>query len=295
MGEEQALIQLQKTPLDDFAHTKLMKLFHAYAMIGGMPEVVAQYVKQKDLVLLQPIYESLLISYIDDVEKYARNASLTQIIRHSIRASFSEAATRIKFQNFGKSNYASREVGEALRTLEKAMLISLVYPTVNTVQPIIPDLRKSPRLHVLDTGMMNHFTGVIRELATSVDLQAVYKGKMIEHLVGQELLASRFNVLNQLSFWVREKKESIAEVDYLVNVDGNLIPIEVKSGATGTLKSLHLFMEQAPHRWAVRLYGGIIKMDEINASHGKKFTLLNLPYYLAGQIESYCRWMILSN
>jgi uncharacterized protein len=291
MGEEPALKQFLKIPMDEFAHSKLMALFHTYALIGGMPEVVANYIAHRDLILLQPIYESLLVSYLDDVEKYARNVSLTQVIRHAIKSSFSEAGTRIKFQNFGKSNYSSREMGEALRTLEKAMLLHLVYPTVNTIQPIEPDLRKSPRLHVLDTGMMNHFAGIQKELTIALDLQVVYKGKMIEHLVGQEILASHFNVLHQLSFWVREKKESIAEVDYLINVDGNLVPIEVKSGATGTLKSLHSFMEQAPHELAVRFYAGPIKRDELKTVNGKKFTLLNLPFYLAGQVEAYVRWM----
>lgn len=81
MGEEGALTQLLKVPMDDYAHTRLMTLFHAYAVIGGMPEVISNYVQQRDLSLLVPLYESLLVSYIDDVEKYARNVSLTQIIR----------------------------------------------------------------------------------------------------------------------------------------------------------------------------------------------------------------------
>jgi uncharacterized protein len=291
MGEEPALKQFFKIPMDEFAHSKLITLFHTYAMIGGMPEVVANYIAHRDLILLQPIYESLLVSYLDDVEKYARNVSLTQVMRHAIKSSFSEAGLRIKFQNFGKSNYSSREMGEALRTLEKAMLLHLVYPTVNTIQPIAPDFRKSPRMQVLDTGMMNHFAGIQKELTLALDLQVVYKGKMIEHLVGQEILASHFNVLHQLSFWVREKKDSVAEVDYLINVDGNLVPIEVKSGATGTLKSLHSFMELAPHDLAVRFYGGPIKWDDLKTANGKKFTLLNLPFYLAGHVEAYVRWM----
>ncbi len=292
MGEVATLSQFQKVPMDDFAHARLMKLFHAYAVIGGMPEVVAHYVHHRDLTSLRPLYESLLVSYIDDVEKYARNSTLTQIIRHTIKASFGEAGARIKFQNFGKSNYGSREVGEALRTIEKAMLLHLVYPTVNTLLPIVPDLRKSPRLHVLDTGLMNHFAGIQKELTTSIDLQAVYQGKMVEHLVGQELLSSHYNVLHQLAFWVRQKKDATAEVDYVVPVEGNLIPVEVKSGSTGTLKSLHFFMEQAPHRWAVRLYGGSLKLDEVETPERKKFTLLSLPYYLAAQTESYILWMM---
>jgi predicted AAA+ superfamily ATPase len=292
LGEQQALQQLNKIPTDEFAYMKLWNLFHRYAIIGGMPEVVSHYIRFNDLTLLKPIYESLLVSYINDVEKYARNATLTQVIRHTIKASFAEAGKRIAFQHFGNSNYGSREEGEALRTLEKAMLVHLVYPTVHPQLPILPDYKKSPRLHVIDTGLMNHFVGLQRDMITTRNLQEVYQGRMIEHLVGQELLANHFNVLFNLSFWVRQKKDASAEVDYVMDVEGNLIPIEVKSGAVGKLRSLHLYMERAPHAFAVRLYGGDLTMDRVHTPSGKPFYLLSLPYFLASQTENYVRWMM---
>jgi uncharacterized protein len=292
LGEHASLQQVNKIPMDEFAYSKLQSLFHRYAVIGGMPEIVEHYAQQGDLTLLKPIYESLLVSYIDDVEKYSRNATLTQVMRHTIKASFGEAARRIVFQNFGNSNYGSREEGEALRTLEKAMLLHLVYPTVYPTLPILPDLKKSPRLHVLDTGLMNHFTGIQREFFSTNDLHEVYHGRMIEHLVGQELLATHFNVLFNLSFWVRQKKDASAEVDYVLDVDGYLIPIEVKAGAIGKLRSLHLFMETAPHTFAVRLYGGELKLDKVKTQSGKQFSLLSLPYFLAAKTEHYVRWMM---
>lgn len=292
LNEHAALEQIKKMPFQDFAQPKLMDLFHRYALIGGMPEVIDLYAQQKDITLLLPIYESLLIAYTEDVEKYARNATLTQVMRHIIKASFAEAGKRIVFQNFGNSNYGSREVGEALRTLEKTLLLHLVYPTVYPTLPVTPDLKKSPRLHVLDTGLMNHFVGIQKDLITTNDLNEVYQGKMIEHLVGQELLAAHFNLLFNLAFWVRQKKDASAEIDYAIEVDGLLIPIEVKSGAIGKLRSLHSFMEIAPHAFAVRLYGGRLKLDTVQTPGGKSFTLLSLPYFLAGETEAYVRWMM---
>jgi len=96
----------------------------------------------------------------------------------------------------------------------------------------------------------------------------------------------------QIVFWVREKNGSTAKVDFVILYNGMIIPIEVKSGATGTLKSLHAFMDAAGHDIAVRVYGGPLKLDSITTANGKKYTLLNLPFYLTCRIESYLDWMI---
>ena len=233
----------------------------------------------------------LIVSYLDDVEKYGRNNNLVQVIRHVIRAVYPEAGSRIKFQGFGNSNYGSREVGEAMRTLEKTMILHLIYPVTQTSIPILPDKKKSPRLQVLDTGMMNHFAGLQKEIIATTDLDAVYQGKVVEHIVGQELLASRFNVLNELHFWVRDKKDADSEVDFVIAYGGKIIPIEVKSGMAGRLRSLHSFMNSVTHVYAVRLYGGPVMIDRVVTLLGKEYNLLNLPYYLAGKVEEYLDWM----
>jgi len=290
MGETAAFEQLQNLPLPAFAHSKLLKLFHTYALIGGMPEIVNHYATNKDLTALPPIYDSLIASYMDDVEKYASNSTQVMHIRHVIRTSFAQAGKRIKFAGFGNSEYRSREMGEALRTLEKALLIHLMYPNTAAILSLFQDIKKSPRLQLLDTGMLNYFIGIQKEILGTDDLNKVYQGTMIEHLVGQELLSVQYNALSQLHFWARDKKESSAEVDYIFPNDGKLIPVEVKSGATGTLKSLHLFMDMAPHTLAVRFYAGELKITDAETTTGKKYHLLNLPYYLTTQLTAYLSW-----
>jgi predicted AAA+ superfamily ATPase len=287
LGETQALEQYNNVPIATFAHEKMLKLFHTYTLIGGMPEVVKKYVEYRDLTSLKSVYESLLLSYIDDVEKYAKSASQTQIMRHAIRSCFSEAGNRIKFHGFGASSYASREMGESLRTLEKARLIYLIYPTTQTVLPYLPDVKKSPRLQLLDTGLVNYFAGVQKEVFNSNDLTDVYQGKIVEHIVGQEILANNTNLLSTLLFWVREKTDSSAEVDFLFVKDGVAIPVEVKSGKVGKLKSLHQYVEMSEVKLAIRLYSGQFQIDQLKTATGRPFTLLNLPYYLAGNIEKY--------
>ncbi|MFN4915290.1 MAG: ATP-binding protein [Sphingomonadales bacterium] len=290
MGEKAALEQLLTLPCRDFAHEKLLKLYHLYAIIGGMPEVVNTYIKTKDLLSLNPIFDSLIASYMDDVEKYAKNDAQVLHLRHIIRASFAEAGKRIHFAGFGNSAYRSREMGECFRILEKVLLLKLLYPNTSATLPFQPDLKKSPRLQILDTGMLNHFAGIQKDILGTHDLSSIYKGTVIEHLTGQELLANQYNVLSELFFWVKEKKTSTAEVDFVIPYEGKVIPIEVKSGNTGTLKSMHQFMEVAPHNMAIRFYAGPVSISEVTTPENKHFYLLNLPYYLVSQIKSYLAW-----
>ena len=97
--------------------------------------------------------------------------------------------------------------------------------------------------------------------------------------------------MSALHFWMREKKTSVAEVDYLFPYEGKLIPIEVKSGSEGKLRSLHLFMDSTPHTIAVRFYAGEVSITKASTPQGKQFNLLNLPYYAVSQIEKYLVWV----
>ncbi|WP_293297104.1 AAA family ATPase [Pedobacter sp. UBA4863] len=291
LGEHSALEQLKNIPLNEFAHDKIMRLFHTYALVGGMPEIVSHYAEKRDLTSLATLYDGLLATYMDDIEKYAKGNEV-HVLRHAIRTGFFEAGKRIKFQGFGNSNYGSKEMGEALRTLEKTMLFSLLYPLISAQLPALPDFKKSPRLQALDTGLMNYILQIQKEIIGTEDLQKVYQGTMIEHLVGQELLAHQYKALSSLYFWVREKNTSQAEVDYVVPFDGKLIPIEVKSGKEGKLRSLHQFMNLAPHNKAVRLYAGKLEVTTVTTIEGKTYQLLNLPYFLVSQLEKYLAWFV---
>lgn len=295
MGEKAALTQLEKVPVAKFAHTKLLQLFHTYTLIGGMPEIVNNYCQNKDLTVLSPIYDSLIASYLDDVEKYASSDSQIQHIRHAISFSFPNAGKRIKFEGFGKSAYRSRDMSEALRILEKALLLQLIFPCTSATLPLMPDVKKSPRLQILDTGLINYSVGIQKEILGTADLLSVYQGTIIEHMIGQELLSIQNLALSALQFWVREKKTSNAEVDYIFPFEGKLIPVEVKSGKEGTLKSLHLYMEEAPHMFAVRFYSGELCVTNAQTPLGKTYKLLNLPYYLGTQLEKNLNWFINSN
>jgi len=87
-------------------------------------------------------------------------------------------------------------------------------------------------------------------------------------------------------FWVSEKKDSSCELDYLEVINGDIMPIEVKSGPTGHLKSLHTFMNSFKGDIAIRLYAGELRHDTVKTPKEKVFQLINIPYYLAGNIEN---------
>ncbi len=111
-------------------------------------------------------------------------------------------------------------------------------------------------------------------------------------MVAQELLASDAVVCRKPIFWVREKKQSKTEVDFLVPFDRFAVPLEVKSGTSGSLRSLHQFMIVCPHHYAVRFYSGPLEIMSVFTSQGKPFHLLNLLYLLAGKWREYLEWFL---
>ena len=281
---------LQTLPIPEFAHPTLLNLFHQYAIVGGLPEVLSDYIESKDFTRLIPVYESLVQSYKDDIKKYAHNKTEERILRHIIDTAPFEADNRIKFQNFGSSNYRSREVGEAMRTLELTGLIQLMYPTTMVQIPALPDKKKSPRLQLLDTGLMNYQAGYQKNLIGIKDLHDIYKGRVIQHLVVQQFISTHNAPSFKPLFWVREKRNAQAEIDLVCPFQSLLIPIEVKAGKVGKLRSLHQFMETSGHHYAVRFYAGGFSVGKVKTPKGKAFYLLNLPYYLSTRLNEYLEW-----
>ena len=93
-------------------------------------------------------------------------------------------------------------------------------------------------------------------------------------------------------FWVREEKQSNAEVDMIFQFGKYIIPIEVKSGKQGSLRSLHQFVERTNHPYAVRFYQGEFSIEETITPNGKSYLLMNLPYYLGTRIHDYAAYLI---
>jgi predicted AAA+ superfamily ATPase len=213
-------------------------------------------------------------------------------MKHIVNTAASFVDQRIKFQNFGHSNYKSREVSKAFNNLDAAKVIQVIYPCTNVEPPILPDYKKSPRLQFLDTGILNFDLNIQADLLLMKDLSEAYKGAIIPHIINQEVLSLNTTDYKKTYFWVRDKTQSSAEVDLLIAHGKFLIPIEIKSGKTGSLKSLHQFVNQAPHQFAVRMYGGKFNIEETVTPEGKPYLLMNLPYYLGTYLKQYINYFI---
>lgn len=291
LGHTSALAALKQIPVASYAHDTLMDLFHTYAAIGGMPEIISQYIQENSVANLSSTYESLWQAYKDDVVKYARSPAERKVLQHLIFTAPQEK-DRIVFEGFGHSNYKSREVGEAMRSLDMARIVQLIYPSTTTKPPIETDFKKRPRLQFLDTGLLNHALQIQVEMIGIENLNVLYKGRIVQHLLTQELMAQHHLPSYKPHFWVREKINSQAEVDLLYQYQQFIIPIEVKSGATGTLRSLFQFMDACDHSFAIRILGNQYSIDQLQTSNGKQFLLMNLPYYLGTKIPEYAAYLV---
>lgn len=285
MGDDFDIPYIQNVDVLDVIHPRLQQWFREYVLCGGMPAAVVQYAQNRDILSVKSTYESLLTSYRDDVEKYTSSQTLTRVVRAILTHGWKSASEIISFEGFAGTPYRSREMSEAFQTISKAMLLELVYPSSEERLPIMPNLRKHPKLLWLDTGLVNYVSGIQRDVFSVEDIQDVWRGRIAEHIVGQELLCLDNRVSATRAYWHSNRIGSEAEVDFVHPYQGLLVPIEVKSGHNAKLKSLHIFMESAPHNIAVRVWSQPYSIDEVSTPSGKPFKLINIPFYYVGQIE----------
>ena len=163
IGEGRFVDWILEARLPEAFHQQLMLLFNSYALIGGMPEIVARYAANRDVVSLSDTYNQLLNAYKNDVEKYAETNTQAAVIRYILEEGWGYAGQAVTLGGFAQSAYKARETGEAFRTLEKALLLELVYPTTHTIMPATTDLKRAPKLIWLDTGLVNYAAEIQKE------------------------------------------------------------------------------------------------------------------------------------
>jgi len=292
-GNEMLIELINQVPYNNDLLEALFDAFHQYTTIGGMPNIVDTYLRNgEDLSSLTSLYSALVQSYTDDVVKYATNSTLELVIKHIINAAPYAVDDRINLNKFGNSSFRTREVKEAMLSLQNARVLSLVYPTTHTKPPIVPEFKKRPRLHYLDIGLVNYQLNLQSEIIVLDNLHQLSKGKIVQQVINQELKSLQIYPGYQPSFWVRDEAGTSSEVDIVYHYQQMLIPIEIKSGASGRLRSLHEFMDRCSHNFAVRLYNGPVEISQLKSRKDKTYHLLNLPYCLACKIESYLDWFI---
>ena len=284
---------LRNIAVPEIMHDEMVSAFNTYALVGGMPEAVSEYVENQDVERLSPIFSSLLKGYNEDAEKFAKNSEQVRILRHILGTAWLSAAETITFSGFGNSSYTSTQIHDGMDLLERAYLLSLDYPVTSTSAPALPATKRSPKLIMVDTGLTNFLAGIQLEYLQNKDLLDTWRGRSAEHIVAQELrvVLDRHYREHQY-FWVRDKKGTTAEVDFVWQDGTNIIPIEVKAGTNSHLRSLHAFVNGCDRNVvAIRIWSGPLSVQDIEtpSPDKKTFRLINLPFYYVGQLDTIIR------
>jgi len=275
-------IQLgEKIPLA--IHEKAMDIFHEYAMIGGMPEIVKLFLEGATAKELESIYSSLFTGYKEDVYKYSSVAS-AKYLKYAIENAPYFAGNTISYKKFGQLDIRGREIKIAFSLLKDAMMLFPIPATQSIEIPLIAKEKKSKKIIFLDIGLINYQMGIQTEYLNIKNLNSFYKGRIAEQIVGQNILSQFTHSPAKLFYWGKDKEESKAEIDFCLIKNHIIIGIEVKSGKTGKLRSLHQFAKEVKNKQIIRIYGGEFKKEKIKIKN-KKNELISLPFYLISRIS----------
>ncbi len=264
-----------QTGIEPVFHEKLEKILRKYLIVGGMPGVVSAYADNASPEEVRILQLSILQTYQADFAKYASTAQ-HKYLKDTFLAAPRLVGTRCKYSHINP-HVRSRELKNALNLLPEARCLHQVFHSAGRGIPL--DAQKNPKkfkILFLDVGLMQRSLGLDTRLMLEKDIMAVNRGSVTEQFVGQQLLASiSCHEDKRLWFWARETESSRAEVDYLASLGPVVFPAEVKSGKTGTLKSLRLFLDEHPEC----PFGIRFSRHELSI-HDR---VLSIPLYMAEQ------------
>ena len=237
-------VQGKPRPLPETTHRFLLEELKRYCFVGGMPESILAYASGKSLQEAFDVQKELCETYRQDFTKYAPRSD-PRCLDEVFLAVAQNLGQQIKYAGLAES-FSGPTIKKAFDLLCKARVIKKI-PSCDPSGLPLGASASSKRFKAImvDVGMWQHLSGM-KSASEYVkhDLMSIYRGAMAEQFIGQEMMASQNS---ELYYWAREARGSTAEVDYLAVVDGAILAVEVKSGAAGKLKSLHLLLESYPH------------------------------------------------
>ncbi len=278
-----------KDSIPESIHGKAMEHLKAYFLVGGMPEVIKTYIESGSLLEADKIKYSILNTFRDDFNKYKGRLDLADLQGVFDRLGII-VGKKITYKSL-LPNEKSYKVERILKMFENARLLYRAYHSAANGLPLKAEInRKKAKGIFLDIGLFHSLNGLsLASLDMEANLFFSNRGELAEQFIGQHLLYSRPEyMIPEVYYWNREKSQSSAEVDYLLQLNNTVIPVEVKSGKTGTLRSLHMFMEQKKLKQAVR-FSTNKPIAELVSSSLKEtdysYNLITLPLYLVEQTE----------
>lgn len=268
-------------------HEQLTSLFKEYLIIGGMPAAVYSWINENSLEKVNQIHHDLLGSYRDDFSKYAGRLSLSRLeeVLISIPKMLGE---KFVFSHVNR-DIPTLALKSALNLLCQARIAHKVLLTAGNGVPLAAEINeKFFKVIFLDAGLVSSMLNIGLDKINQIeDINLINAGGLSEQIVGQLLRSIEpFYVAPALFYWARENKNANAEIDYLLQQGTDIIPIEVKSGSTGSLKSLHLFMGLKKLSRAVRINADVPSKILVSTQHNSvQYELYSLPFYLTEQIH----------
>lgn len=275
------------------AHERLVEHLRLYFLIGGMPEAVQLFIDTQDLRRVFEVHASIIETYRDDFAKYATRSDLLRLHRVFDHIPM-RAGHRIKYAAIDPHEQA-RDLGRALDLLTKAQVVMKAYHTDASGLPLqaTMDLRKF-KTYFMDCGLMNAMCGIqwisLEDLKSK---QFINKGSVAEQYFAQHLaLSGENNKRPVLTYWLREGRASNAEVDFVVQFGQSIVPMEIKSGKSGSLKSLLQFVHQKKSPFAMRFDLNRPSFQKVKHAIRQKtetvdvaFDLVSLPLYMMHEAE----------
>ncbi len=233
-------------PVSEFVHQKILEQLKIYFLTGGMPEAVKRYCHAGSVSDSFAVQEEIFQAYLQSLIKYNRRADIDSL-DHIMRTIPSFVGNQVKYSRLDPDRRIEK-TKTSLQILEKALILQIIKSSNANSLPLSTGVSsKKFKPLFLDIGLMQYNSGVSAiEVIEAKDLSHVYQGALAEQFVGQEMYAAGGSENRKMYYWARDKKSSSAEIDYLYISDGTILPIEVKSGPKGKLKSLHLFLKEHP-------------------------------------------------
>lgn len=276
------------------AHQKLMQRQREYMLVGGLPEAMQTYVKTQSLKSVFAVQQSILSTYMDDFAKYMRNKNDLLRLQTVFRYIPGNVGHKIKYANISRLE-TSTNLKTALQLLSLARVITPVSHTSASGLPLAASADSEVyKCLFLDVGLMNRILGLDWTAISSMDERAlINEGGLAEQFVGQHLLYRHEGQEEPvLHYWLREGSNKNAEVDFVISEGNWIIPVEVKAGKSGSLKSILQFCYQKNPPVAVRFDANLPSLESfqhrINTPDGikdVKFRMLSLPLYMVGELQ----------
>ena len=232
------------------------------------------------------IQRNVISSYRDDLQKYPATAHIRCVVRDIFDRSPIQIGKKVKYSVLSPG-YPTRDVRKALRLLlDAGILVEATHSHGNGV-PIgaeaSPDVRK---LFFLDVGLFSCAAGIsTRDIMPPESMEFVNDGVLAEQFVAQELAFCEPGIRKTLHYWLREGKSDNAEVDFLWSVGKQIVPLEVRAGASGRLRSLGVLCQLKSLTYAVRFDTNLPSIMKVAAGTSHNFELVSLPLYLASETD----------